>query len=106
MKNDHLRDDFIWLFNQGVLQAASPCNPQFSVDVDDIDPRGDCLPQIFIIGSRSAVQGEQNPSRTVEDDRVKSSLCSLHCLREGMRMICVEKNWEIEFLRQCTKHSH
>jgi hypothetical protein len=39
------------MLEQAILQATSPCNPQFSVDVDHIDPGGDCLPEIFIVVS-------------------------------------------------------
>jgi hypothetical protein len=49
----------VGLFGQALLQATSPCNAQFSVDMDDIDPSGDCLPQIFVVGSRSAMQGKR-----------------------------------------------
>jgi len=43
------------LSEQAFFQAASPGNPQFSVHVDYIDPGSDCLSQIFIVGSRSAM---------------------------------------------------
>ena len=59
-------DDFVGLFGQALLQATSPCNPQFSVDMDDIDPSGDCLPQIFVVGSRSAMQGKRHLRRTLD----------------------------------------
>jgi hypothetical protein len=43
------------MFVKSVVQAMSPSDSQFSVDVDDVDTGGYCLPQIFIVGARSAV---------------------------------------------------
>jgi len=59
-RQDLVRDLFIGLFDQGILQAPPPRNSQFGIDMDHIDPGSDGLPQVVIIGSRSAMQGKQN----------------------------------------------
>jgi len=51
---------------QGFLQATAPCNAQFSVDMYNSDPSGDCLPQIFIVGSRSAVERKWEARRPLD----------------------------------------
>src|SRR5215472_5505788 len=48
------------MVTQGVLYPTPPCDPQFSVDMDDVDPGGDCLPQIFLVGSRPAMQSKRD----------------------------------------------
>src|SRR5713101_2472728 len=65
-RQDLIRGNFIGLFDQAVLQATSPRNPQFGVDVDDINPGGNRLPQVFIVGSRSTVQCERHLSRILD----------------------------------------
>ena len=42
-RQDFVRDDLIGFFAEAFLQAAPPGNPQFGVDVDDIDSSADRL---------------------------------------------------------------
>src|SRR5215472_8375959 len=48
---DLVGHDFVWVSCQAFAQRFSPRNPQFGIDVDDIDPRGDGLAKVFIIGA-------------------------------------------------------
>jgi hypothetical protein len=60
--------DLIGMFRETIIEPASPCNPQFGVDVDDVDPRGDRPAQIIIVCSRCAVQSDQS-ARSILDLR-------------------------------------
>src|SRR5262245_52145591 len=42
---------------------------------------------------------------SVEDDGIKPAPRCFDSLRQGMRMICVEKNWKIEILAQTSHQS-
>src|SRR6202789_2087179 len=57
-RQDLIGDDLIGFFAEALLQAAPPRNPQFGVDMDDVNSGANRLAQVFIIGSRSAVEGQ------------------------------------------------
>src|SRR6185437_14498154 len=54
-----IRNNFLRLPREAFLQTAPPCDPYFSVDMDDVDSRGDCLSQVLVVGARSAMQRKQ-----------------------------------------------
>jgi hypothetical protein len=54
--------DFVRLSGQAVSQGASPGDPQFGIDVDDVDPSSNRAPEVFIVGTRASVQGEKDSS--------------------------------------------
>jgi hypothetical protein len=45
--------------SQASFQTISPRNAKFRIDVYDVDSRRDCLAQVFIIGSRTTVEGQK-----------------------------------------------
>jgi hypothetical protein len=47
------------MLSQASFQAISPRNAKFRIDVYDVDSRRDCLAQVFIIGSRTTVEGQK-----------------------------------------------
>jgi hypothetical protein len=51
--------DFVRMLSQASFQAISPRNAKFRIDVYDVDSRRDCLAQVFIIGSRTTVEGQK-----------------------------------------------
>jgi len=44
-------------------------------------------------------------SREVKDNGIKAGFCRLDALGEGVRMVCVKKNGEVEFLAQTSHES-
>ena len=61
-----VRDDLIGFLAEAFLQSSPPRNPEFRIDVNDVDSGADRLAQIFIVGSRSAVQGKRYLHRTLD----------------------------------------
>ena len=58
--------DFIWHnfirpTGQTAFKGLSPRDPQLGTDVDDVDSSGNCMREISVICSRTAVQGEKDP---------------------------------------------
>src|ERR1700722_1251948 len=74
-----IRNDLVGFFAEAFLQAPPPRNPQFGVDMDDVDSGANRLAQVFIIGSRSAVEGQRclNSALDLSDSL---DLQSLSCL--------------------------
>src|SRR5215813_13365710 len=55
-----VRDDFVGVSSQTLVQGLSPRHAQFSINVDDVDSRGNRLAEVFVIRSGSAVQREKD----------------------------------------------
>jgi hypothetical protein len=47
-----IRHNFIWLTDQAAFQGPAPSDPQFGIDVDDVDSSSNCMYEILIIRSR------------------------------------------------------
>jgi hypothetical protein len=58
--------DFVRMLSRASFQATSPRNAKFRIDVYDVDSRRDCLAQVFIIGSRTTVEGQEDLSRSLD----------------------------------------
>jgi hypothetical protein len=52
--------DLVRLTGQTVFQRTAPGDPQFGIDVDDVDSGGYRTQEIFVIHSRPAVEGEKD----------------------------------------------
>src|SRR5262249_37544190 len=63
---DLVGDNFVGFAGQAVSQGAPPGDPQFGIDVDRVDSRGDSFAQVVIIGSRPAMQGEKDSRRFLD----------------------------------------
>src|SRR6516225_10559197 len=61
-----VRDYLVGFLAEAFLQSSPPRNPEFRVDVNDVDSGADRLAQIFIVGSRSAVEGERYLRRALD----------------------------------------
>src|SRR5215471_680202 len=53
-------DDLAGVAGKSRFQTAAPGNPQFRIDVHNRDASSDGVAQVAVIGSRSAMQGEEN----------------------------------------------
>ena len=56
---DLVRHDFAAVRGKTLLEATSPSDPQFRIDVDDVDAGTDGADQILIARSRPSVQGKE-----------------------------------------------
>src|ERR1700722_14224025 len=56
-----VRHDFVGIPCQAVSQRSPPGDPEFGIDVDDVDSRGDCFAKVSIICPRPAVEGKKDP---------------------------------------------
>ena len=63
---DPVGHDLVGLLRQTVFQPTPPGNSQLGVDVHDVDPRRDGIPQIIVVGPRAAVQGQQDSRRCLD----------------------------------------
>jgi hypothetical protein len=50
-RKDFIRDHLIDILGQTFLQATSPCDSKFGVDVDDVDACGNCILQVCVVSS-------------------------------------------------------
>lgn len=76
---------------QPILQATSPGNTQPCVDVDNIDPRSNRHPQVFVRGSGPAVESQWNARRLLDlpdslDVEVLSLFTGDHVPAHAMRV--------------------
>ena len=72
--------NFIGSFGQNVFERPPPGDPQFSIDMHEIDSSSDRLSKVFIIVSRPAVQSEKDSSCLLDLSNsvdIHSSLCFL-----------------------------
>ena len=82
------------------LRAGSDI-PDFSLYKDR---RIDCFQRFDrLLGLAHIFGGGQG--RHIKDDGVKPGIGSLHRLREGVRMICIKEDREVEFLPQTSDES-
>src|SRR5580698_9219668 len=61
-RKDLIRYNFIRLTGQTVFQGSAPGDPQFSIDVDDVDSSCNRTYEILILCPRPAVKGEKDSS--------------------------------------------
>ena len=54
-RKDLIRHNFAWLSGKAALQGLAPCDPQFCIDVDDVDSSRDRFAKVFIFRPRAAV---------------------------------------------------
>ena len=62
----------IWLPGQCLFQAASPCDSQFSIDMNQIDPRGDRLAKLVDVNLRGGGGIADRDDGTVHCDKRKA----------------------------------
>jgi hypothetical protein len=62
LRQDLVGHNFARLPVQAVFERPSPHNPEFGIDVNDVDPSNDGVAEVVIIGSRPAVQCEKYPA--------------------------------------------
>jgi hypothetical protein len=56
---DLVRHDFAAVRGKTLLEATSPSDPQFRIDVDDVDAGTDGADEILVARSRPSVQGKE-----------------------------------------------
>jgi hypothetical protein len=87
--------NFIGRFGQAVFERSPPGDPQLGIDVDDVDPNGDRLAKVFIIGSRPTVQSEKGSSCLLDLSNsfdIQAFLClALH--HAGEHSVHVANRW-------------
>jgi len=71
--------NLIDIFAQAFFQPASPRDSQFRVDMDDVDAGADRILQVFVVGSRSAMQGQWDPDRTLNSSNQTNLQVFLCC---------------------------